>query len=62
MTPLTLINYITAFWSVLIVNCAHPVNWENCSQPLDEWFYPEVAYGLQIRNDPSILYESERMK
>ena len=55
-----ILSYISAFFSVVVVNCVHPVNWENCSQPLDEWFYPEVAHGLQILNDPTIIYRSER--
>ena len=43
------------------MNCIQPTNWVHCSQPLEEWFYPELSYGLQIRNDPSIIYKSERI-
>ena len=57
----TFLNYINAFWSVLIVNCIQPVNWEYCSQPLDEWFYPEVSYGFEIFKDSSIIYKSENI-
>jgi len=58
---ITVLNYINAFFSVLIMNCIQPTNWVHCSQPLEEWFYPELSYGLQIRNDPSIIYKSERI-
>ena len=53
-------NYIYAFFTVVVMNCAHPVNWQNCSQPLDECLYPEIASGLQMRNDPTLLYRNER--
>jgi hypothetical protein len=56
-----ILNYISAFFSVVVVNCVHPANWENCSQPLDEWFWPEVAHGIEILQNPDTLYKNERI-
>ena len=53
------ISYISAFFYVVVVNCVHPVNWQNCSQPLDEWFYPEVARGIELLKNPDIIYKEE---
>ena len=53
------LNYIGTFFSVVVVNCVHPVNWQNCSQPLDEWFYPEVARGIELLKNPDIIYKEE---
>jgi len=55
-----ILSYISAFFSVVVVNCAHPDNWKNCSQPLDEWLYPEIALGIEILKNPDILYKTER--
>jgi hypothetical protein len=45
---------------VVVVNCAHPDNWKNCSQPLDEWLYPEIVHGIEILKNPDTLYKTER--
>jgi hypothetical protein len=57
----TILNYLTAFWSVVIVNCAHPQNWEACYR-IDQWLIPEVIEGVSIYldKDHSHLYKSER--
>jgi hypothetical protein len=60
-TMTTLINYVSAFWSVVIINCIQPVNWEYCL-PVHEWLIPEIYYGVQIYMDKehNLLYKSER--
>ncbi len=55
-----ILSYISAFFSVVVVNCAHPDNWKNCSQPLDEWLYPEIVLGIEILKNPDTLYKTER--
>ena len=55
-----ILSYISAFFSVVVVNCVHPDNWKNCSQPLDEWLYPEIARGIEILKNPDTLYKTER--
>jgi hypothetical protein len=32
-------SYLIAFWSTVVVNCAKPVNWDNCWPP-QEWLVP----------------------
>jgi hypothetical protein len=48
-------SYLVAFWSTVVVNCAHPVNWENC-WPIHEWLIPYVHDYVDAR-DP---YAKER--
>jgi len=55
----TILNYVTAFWSVAVINCVQPVNWEYCYR-IDQWLIPEVAYGIQVYQNPSIIYKTER--
>ena len=55
----TVFNYLAAFWSVVIMNCVQPVNWEYCL-PVHEWLIPEVIEGYKIWRDPSIIYKTER--
>ena len=56
---LTFINYATAFWTVVVVNCAQPVNWEYCKD-IDDWLIPGIIEGVEILLKPSSIYESER--
>jgi hypothetical protein len=56
---LTLFNYLTAFWSVVVINCIKPVNWEYCL-PVHEWLLPDIQQGIEIYLNPSSLYQEER--
>ena len=50
-------NYITAFWTTVVLNCLHPVNWQYCL-PVQDWLFPAIGdYILFRREQP---YESER--
>ena len=55
----TFVNYITAFWSVVVMNCIQPVNWEYCKN-LNEWLIPGIQEGVEILLNPSTIYQSER--
>ena len=57
----TIINHLTAFWSVVILNCVQPQNWKYCYR-IDQWLIPEVIEGVTIYLDKSHshLYRSER--
>ena len=55
----TVVNYLSAFWTVVVMNCVQPVNWKNCYR-VDQWLIPDVQYGIEIYNDPSIIYKTER--
>ena len=39
---LTLYNYVTAFYSVVLVSCVQPVNWASCVA-VHQWFPPYVT-------------------
>ena len=55
----TLINYITSFWTVVVMNCIQPPNWQYCL-PVHEWLFPEIVEGVKIYLDPSSVYSKER--
>jgi hypothetical protein len=38
---LTIYNYVTAFYSVVLVSCVQPVNWRSCSA-VGSWFPPYI--------------------
>jgi len=58
---LTITNHLTAFWTVVVMNCIQPVNWEYCL-PVHEWLLPELSQGIQIYFDKKLdfLYKDER--
>ena len=57
----TIINHVSAFWTVVVMNCIQPVNWQYCL-PINEWLFPEVMIGMQyyIDKDMNFLYNNER--
>jgi len=57
----SIINYAAAFWSVVVMNCIQPVNWEAC-MPVHEWLLPEVMIGIEffLDKDMNFLYSDER--
>ena len=58
---LTIINHLTTFWTVVVMNCIQPANWQYC-MPVHEWLLPELSQGIQIYfdRDYNLLYKSER--
>lgn len=57
----TIVNYLTSFWSVVILNCTQPVNWQYCYR-IDQWLIPDLYQGVQIYfdTDHKLLYKTER--
>ena len=55
----TFVSYLSAFWTVVVMNCIQPVNWKHCYR-VDQWLVPGVVEGIEILNDPSIIYKTER--
>ena len=55
----TFVSYLSAFWTVVVMNCIQPVNWKYCYR-VDQWLVPGVMEGVEILNDPSIIYKTER--
>ena len=49
-------SYLIAFWSTVVVNCAKPVNWDNCWPPQD-WLAPSISDYIRARQPP---YSEER--
>ena len=58
---LTIVNHLSAFWTVVVMNCIQPVNWEACL-PVHEWLLPEVVIGIEyfLDKDMKFLYNDER--
>lgn len=58
---LSIVNHVTAFWSVVVMNCVQPVNWQYCL-PVHEWLVPEIIIGIEyfLDKDMNFLYNDER--
>ena len=58
---LTITNHLTAFWTVVVMNCIQPVNWQYCYR-IDEWLLPDLRQGIEIYLDRNLdfLYKDER--
>ena len=58
---LSIVNHVTAFWSVVVMNCVQPVNWQYCL-PVHEWLVPDVVMGIEyfLDKDMNFLYNDER--
>jgi hypothetical protein len=58
---LTIINHVSAFWTVVVMNCIQPANWQYCL-PVHEWLLPELHVGITMFFDKekSFLYKSEK--
>ncbi len=55
----TILNYFTAFWSVVIMNCIQPANWQVCL-PVHKWLLPEIVYGWKLKTGQIKIYQSEK--
>ena len=57
----TIINHLTAFWTVVVMNCIQPANWQYCYR-IDQWLLPDLYRGVQIYldKDMNFLYSDER--
>ena len=36
-----LLSYLAAFWTTVVVQCAKPMNWDQCSR-VNDWLVPWV--------------------
>ena len=61
LVMLSIVNHVTAFWSVVVMNCIQPVNWQYCL-PVHEWLMPDVMMGIEyfLDKDMNFLYSDER--
>ena len=58
---LTVTNHLTAFWTVVVMNCIQPANWQYCL-PVHEWLLPELVIGIEyfLDKEMNFLYSNER--
>ena len=55
----TVLNHVTAFFQVVVLNCVQPTNWEYCYR-VDQWLIPEVIEGYLLWSEQKHPYQSEK--
>jgi len=55
----TLINHLTSFWSVVVLNCIQPANWQYCYR-VDQWLIPDLIQGYEIWSGKVVPYQNEK--
>jgi hypothetical protein len=55
----TILNYAAAFWSVVVINCIQPVNWQYCYR-VDQWLVPELHEGWKLYIGEIVPYQTEK--
>lgn len=57
---LTIINYVAAFWSMVVVPCVTvPSNWEQCSK-IDQWLIPDLIHAWELKTRKVVPYQAEK--
>mgnify|MGYP000002106220 CR=1 FL=1 len=56
---LTIVNHLTAFWTVVVMNCIQPVNWKYCYR-VDQWLLPEIVHGWKLKTGEIQIYQNEK--
>lgn len=57
---LTIINYVAAFWSMVVVPCVTvPANWEQCSK-IDQWLIPDLIHAWELKTRKVVPYQAEK--
>nr|BAR23412.1 hypothetical protein [uncultured Mediterranean phage uvMED] len=49
--------FISAFWTTVVVQCAKPVNWDQCSR-VNDWLVPWVVDVIDMHKNGA--YHSEK--
>ena len=53
----TIYNYVTTFFSVVVIGCMHPDNWEYCIS-VHKWLFPYIEDARDfMQNEP---YSTEK--
>ena len=52
--------FITAFWTTVVVQCAKPVNWDQCSQ-VNDWLVPWVRDVVEMRREGAYASEKKQL-
>ena len=53
--------FISAFWTTVIVQCAKPVNWDQCSR-LNDWLVPWVRDVIEMREKGAYYNEKSALE
>ena len=53
--------YITAFWTTVVVQCAKPVNWDQCSR-VNDWLVPWVRDVVEMYEKGGYYDEKSALK
>ena len=57
---LTILNYVAAFWSTVVIPCTTvPTNWEYCSR-IDEWLIPDLISAWELKTGKVVPYQTEK--
>jgi len=57
---LTILNYVAAFWSTVVIPCATvPANWEHCSH-IDKWLIPDLISAWELKTGKVVPYQMEK--
>ena len=54
-------NFIVALWSVTVVGCSKPVNFEHCF-PVHKWFVPWVHDAIHLTEEGAYHSEKQSLK
>lgn len=54
-------NFLIAFWSVTVVGCSNPNNWEYCF-PVHVWFVPWVHDAIHMAEEGAYHTEKQALK
>jgi len=54
-------NFLVAFWSVTVVGCSNPSNWEHCF-PVHEWFVPWLHDAIHMAEEGAYHNEKQALK
>ena len=52
-----LLSYLAAFWTTVVVQCAKPMNWDQCSR-VNDWLVPWVREVTEMYQKGA--YHSEK--
>ena len=53
--------FISAFWTTVVVQCAKPVNWDQCSQ-VNDWLVPWVRDVVEMHEKGPYYNEKTLLK
>lgn len=52
--------FISAFWMTVVVQCAKPVNWDQCSR-VNDWLVPWARDVVEMRREGAYASEKKQL-